>query len=302
MNRIFFILLFLCGILIYIINYNIDGLSVDLNNSEICIYNQYVYSFHPDPIIRIEQIANRDWSSCLNFYPDYCNLKKGYGDDFYCDDYVGLTAGYIPCGGRIDIDNSYIYLTRLKLPDSIINIPSNYKYMGLGDCACDEFKDYVTGSTNMYGSQNSNLIDGNTRYCSSNNNIKIHGSIRINHGLFTCGKDWVINNINMEDVTTIFAPDGQFLTLPLVKKITHNCSCNFQTLEDANKLLNDTEYQIKYNTIDESCIICLEKIIVNTKIIRTKCNHHFHTECFEKYLVYNNFNKSGCPICRGELL
>lgn len=67
-------------------------------------------------------------------------------------------------------------------------------------------------------------------------------------------------------------------------------------------LLNDTEYQIKYNTIDESCIICLEKIIVNTKIIRTKCNHHFHTECFEKYLVYNNFNKSGCPICRGELL
>ena len=67
-------------------------------------------------------------------------------------------------------------------------------------------------------------------------------------------------------------------------------------------LLNDIQYQIKYNIHDETCIICLEKIIVNTKIIRTKCNHHFHTECLQEYLGYNNFNnKNGYLICRGKL-
>ena len=45
----------------------------------------------------------------------------------------------------------------------------------------------------------------------------------------------------MDDITTILIPDGQFFTLPLVQEITYNCSCNIQTLEDANKLLKDTE-------------------------------------------------------------
>ena len=83
MNTYIYILFFLCGIFIYYIINNIDKLKVD---DDLIIYNNYVYTFHPDPIVRVEQISNRNWSSSLNFYPDYCNLNNGYGDKFYCDD------------------------------------------------------------------------------------------------------------------------------------------------------------------------------------------------------------------------
>lgn len=245
MNIYIYILFFLCGIFIYYIINNIDKLDVK-NDSPIIIYNNYVYNnyvytFHPDPIVRVEQISNRNWSSSLNFYPDYCNLSNDYGDKFYCEDFIGLTAGYVPCGTRRDIENSYIYLTRLKLPDNIKYKSYNDLYVPLDDCGCTEFKD-ENGNTNIYGTQSSELLDGNIRhYCSSDNNINIKNNININTGFFCCGKEWAINNIKMDDITTILIPDGQFFTLPLVQEITYNCSCNIQTLEDANKLLNITE-------------------------------------------------------------
>jgi hypothetical protein len=261
MNKIYnYILYFLCGIFIYyiinsIVN-SIDKLDVG-DDDEKRIYNRYVYTFHPDPIINVEQIANRDWSSGLNFYPAYCNLENGYGDDFYCNDFIGLIAGYITCNyNRIDIENSYIYLTRLKLPDSIFKQLPNNIYVPLGDCACTEFKD--DNSTNIYGTADDNLNNGILQefgFCSSNKDININDDIMINTAYFCCGKDWATNNIKLEDITTIFAPDGQFFTLPLVKEITYNCSCNIQTLEDANKLLTDTEksldnYLFKENPIN----------------------------------------------------
>lgn len=241
MNNIYiYILFFLCGIFIYYIINNIDKLDIG-DDPPIIIYNNYVYTFHPDPIVRVEQIANRNWSSSLNFYPNYCNLDNGYGDDFYCDDFIGLTAGYVPCGTRIDIENSYIYLTRLKLPDNIKNKSPNNLYVPLDDCGCTEFKD-ENGDTSIYGTESSKLLNGNTwLYCYSDNKINIKNNININTGFFCCGKEWTINNIKTDDITTIFIPDGQFFTLQLVQDITYNCSCNIQTLEDANKLLKVTE-------------------------------------------------------------
>ena len=91
MNIYIYILFFLCGIFIYYIINNIDKLDVGVVDDQlIIIYNNYVYTFHPDPIVRVEQISNRNWSSSLNFYPNYCNLNNGYGDKFYCEDLIDL--------------------------------------------------------------------------------------------------------------------------------------------------------------------------------------------------------------------
>lgn len=53
------------------------------------------------------------------------------------------------------------------------------------------------------------------------------------------------------------------------------------------------------NVIDNECIICYEKMEYG--IIRTPCNHYFHTECLNKWLESNKRDNKNCPICRINL-
>lgn len=41
------------------------------------------------------------------------------------------------------------------------------------------------------------------------------------------------------------------------------------------------------------CSICLEKITKNT-LLKTECNHSFHSDCFQNWLKESNT----CPMCR----
>jgi hypothetical protein len=56
-----------------------------------------------------------------------------------------------------------------------------------------------------------------------------------------------------------------------------------------NSISTDTEL---------TCPICFDSIDSSINIIKTECNHCFHSNCFLKNAAHNGFN---CPMCRNEL-
>ena len=54
-----------------------------------------------------------------------------------------------------------------------------------------------------------------------------------------------------------------------------------------------------FTTIDEiCCAICLDAVDVSMNVIKTECNHCFHSTCFLQNAAHNGFS---CPMCRNEL-
>ena len=54
----------------------------------------------------------------------------------------------------------------------------------------------------------------------------------------------------------------------------------------------------KDEVIELTCSICLDNIIEKLNIIKTECNHCFHSNCFLQNASHNGFS---CPMCRNEL-
>ena len=54
----------------------------------------------------------------------------------------------------------------------------------------------------------------------------------------------------------------------------------------------------KDEVIELTCSICLDNIIEKLNIIKTECNHCFHSNCFLQNAAHNGFS---CPMCRNEL-
>ena len=73
-----------------------------------------------------------------------------------------------------------------------------------------------------------------------------------------------------------------------LKKFNNNNEIN-NLLGNGIKIKNDD------NHIYKECIICFEKLKLNDiKRILPSCNHYFHKECIDNWLIKN----SSCPICR----
>ena len=49
---------------------------------------------------------------------------------------------------------------------------------------------------------------------------------------------------------------------------------------------------------DICCAICLDNVDASMNIIKTECNHCFHSKCFLQNAAHNGFS---CPMCRNEL-
>lgn len=66
------------------------------------------------------------------------------------------------------------------------------------------------------------------------------------------------------------------------------------------KNLKRTRKLIKMTSIAEDicCAICLDNVDSSMNIIKTECNHCFHSKCFLQNAAHNGFN---CPMCRNEL-
>lgn len=47
----------------------------------------------------------------------------------------------------------------------------------------------------------------------------------------------------------------------------------------------------------DMCPICQDKLMINTNIITTKCNHMFHAKCLSEWVKYKNT----CPVCVADI-
>ena len=52
------------------------------------------------------------------------------------------------------------------------------------------------------------------------------------------------------------------------------------------------------NVLDNTCAICLDRIVSDN--VKTKCKHNFHKKCLLGWCM-NNRDKPTCPICRGDI-
>jgi len=66
--------------------------------------------------------------------------------------------------------------------------------------------------------------------------------------------------------------------------------------EEEEIVLNPAPYQISIATEISICSICLDNINLDTECIVTECNHVFHGQCFQPWVMSNN----NCPNCRHE--
>ena len=79
--------------------------------------------------------------------------------------------------------------------------------------------------------------------------------------------------------------------------IFNSCIKNCKNRYDRLKL---TVYKIESddNLLLDECPICLEKYVVNDKIIHLDCSHSFHKDCIYIWLNKNNT----CPQCRENII
>jgi hypothetical protein len=71
--------------------------------------------------------------------------------------------------------------------------------------------------------------------------------------------------------------------------------------ENNTRLTDEEVNRIPLMTIeeefDDTCSICLERILIGSIIYRIPCNHKFHINCLKPHLI--NYNRY-CPLCRNE--
>lgn len=66
------------------------------------------------------------------------------------------------------------------------------------------------------------------------------------------------------------------------------------------KKLKEIKYNPEDTTIpeeDATCAICLSSYELKERIRYLPCNHHFHSECVDKWLLKNK----SCPFCKREI-
>ncbi|MEX1012075.1 MAG: RING finger domain-containing protein [Waddliaceae bacterium] len=67
------------------------------------------------------------------------------------------------------------------------------------------------------------------------------------------------------------------------------------SLSNSHGIANFHEVENKYD--QKHCAICIENFTHDSRVINIKCNHIFHSQCFENWLNSSSPNRNTCPIC-----
>jgi len=132
-----------------------------------------------------------------------------------------------------------------------------------------------------------NIVNNSTITIYTNNNIYNDFFRNINEN-YNNNQD--INN----DGTINISIDNNFLDIfdNFYNDVEQN---NTLTIDQINNNYPETLYS---NNNSIQCVICYLDIKLNDNIRKTNCNHIFHSECIDEWLL--NFNNS-CPICKNNL-
>jgi len=107
-----------------------------------------------------------------------------------------------------------------------------------------------------------------------------------------------LNNFNNNFTITFYTNDQQNFQDPLlsedVKTIATEDILNKNTTVDVYKNINK-ELREKHTT----CAICIDDFNDDSNIRIIKCNHVFHTDCIDPWLLKESYK---CPVCRDDTL
>ena len=129
-------------------------------------------------------------------------------------------------------------------------------------------------------------------YDNDNDNDNNGTSINDYTGGDYTGGDYTKDNI--EIMLTIL------LFLSFVSPFIHTFNSCIKNCKNRYDRLKLTVYKIESddNLLLDECPICLEKYVVNDKIIHLNCRHSFHKQCIYIWLKDNNT----CPQCRENII
>ena len=71
---------------------------------------------------------------------------------------------------------------------------------------------------------------------------------------------------------------------------------NIMQVDELNKLITKNYVEVDKEKY-KACSICLEDYNEEDKLRLLKCEHGFHTECIDKWLLECNYK---CPVCRDD--
>lgn len=101
-------------------------------------------------------------------------------------------------------------------------------------------------------------------------------------------------NENIQIMLTIL------LFLSCISPFIHTCNDCIKNIKYKYDRYKLTVYKITEddNLLLDECSICLEKYVVNDKIIKLDCSHSYHKKCLSEWLKNNNT----CPHCRENII
>ena len=99
---------------------------MDNSNSNI----EYLYTFHPDPVLYPWQLGNRDWATSNMTYLNAVNPPSADGLPASACLFDAASGGK----AKRHYKNSYNYMTRIKIPKG--SLASHGKYTAAEDCSC----------------------------------------------------------------------------------------------------------------------------------------------------------------------
>lgn len=148
---------------------------------------------------------------------------------------------------------------------------------------------------------------------SNNLNFRYMGSLDENsvndiYRLFTNLTSSVNNTNNQENIDNEIVP-GTSDTVTNIKRKLHELRSVIlkalfkQSMIHAVDLVQcNVNQSEKYKVADQedikennSCVICLDNILVNQYVVKLSCSHLFHSHCFSSYLLSDTV---ACPVCR----
>ena len=89
--------------------------------------------------------------------------------------------------------------------------------------------------------------------------------------------------------TTYISRSGPFTTYPTFRSTIPSArTSNGLTI----KRLNEVS-ELTVNEVEDTCVICQDKIEVNSVIRKLNCNHKYHYKCIDNWFE-NNYT---CPLC-----
>ena len=63
------------------------------------------------------------------------------------------------------------------------------------------------------------------------------------------------------------------------------------------KVQNKKLIEYKNNINEKTCTICIEEFLENEQIYLLKCNHIYHINCIDEWILKTGESKVKCPNC-----